>query len=292
MLGLGLSSKPISCSNGKRSADSARLVTVVLLLRSIAAGALCAALTDTAQAGPDPCTGIGTVTCSGNQSAGVANPPPGTTILNINSLTSDIMPTNGQPGIIFENSSDITLNSDTRPYVINSVATQFEIIPGIIVSNEPVGIFLSSTRAITLTSSGNMSVVGDFGVGIFASSSGGAVTIESSATYLLRVAVAPGSTRLLSSVPSALCRQATYQLRVMRVSPSGSLPNRTTAQSASHRLVTYPSPVIQVAEPGSRANRTAAESPSHRQATYPSPVAVALGSMPRGPPSTSRRPAT
>ncbi len=178
MLGLGLSSKPICSSNGRRSADSARFVTVVLLLRAIAAGALCATLMDTAQAGPDPCTGIGTVTCSGNQSAGVANPSPGTTILNINSLTSDIMPTNGQPGIMFESSSDITVNSDTRPYVINSVATQFEIIPGIVVSNEPVGIFLSSTGAITLTSSGNTSVVGDDGVGIFASSSGGAVTIE------------------------------------------------------------------------------------------------------------------
>jgi hypothetical protein len=119
MLGFGLSSKPISCSNGKRSADSARLVTVVLLLRSIAAGALCAALTDTAQAGPDLWTGIGTVTCSGNQSAGVANPPFGTTILNVNSLTSDIRPTNGQPGIVFESfesNNDITLNSDTKPY--------------------------------------------------------------------------------------------------------------------------------------------------------------------------------
>ncbi len=213
MLGFGLSSKSIRCSNGKRSADSARLVTVVLLLRSIAAGALCAILTDTARAGPDPCTGIGTVTCSGNQSAGVADPPPGTTILNINSLTSDIMPTNGQPGIIFESSSDITLNSDTRPYVINSVATQFEIIPGIIVSNEPVGIFLSSTRAITLTSLGNMSVVGDFGVGIFASSFGGAVTIELSGD--ISVAGSGGSGINASSVLGAVSVVSSGDISIM-----------------------------------------------------------------------------
>lgn len=166
MLGFGLSSKPIRCSNAKRVSRPGEAGHRVSLLGTIAAGALCATLTDAAQAEPDPCTGTGTVTCSGNQSAGIANPPPGTSILNVNSLTSDIMPTNGQPGITFESSSDITLNSDTRPYVINSVARQFEIIPGIIVSNEPVGIFLSSAGAINLTSSGNMSVVGDFGVGI------------------------------------------------------------------------------------------------------------------------------
>lgn len=180
MLGFGLSSKPIRCSNAKRVSRPGEAGHRVSLLGTIAAGALCATLTDAAQAEPDPCTGTGTVTCSGNQSAGIANPPPGTSILNVNSLTSDIMPTNGQPGITFESSSDITLNSDTRPYVINSVARQFEIIPGIIVSNEPVGIFLSSAGAINLTSSGNMSVVGDFGVGIYAFSFGGAVSIESS----------------------------------------------------------------------------------------------------------------
>jgi hypothetical protein len=180
MLGFGLSSKPIRCSNAKRVSRLGEAGHRVWLLGTIAAGALCATLTDAAQAGPDPCTGTGTVTCSGNQSAGIANPPPGTSILNVNSLTSDIKPTNGQPGITFESSSDITLNSDTRPYIINSVATQFEIIPGIIVSNEPVGILLSSAGAINLTSSGNTSIVGDFGVGIFAFSFGGAVSIESS----------------------------------------------------------------------------------------------------------------
>src|SRR5215469_2193863 len=74
-----------------------------VVLCTIAAGVGCAA--NPAQAGPDPCTGIGVVTCSGNQSAGVANPPPGTTVLNVNSLTSDIAPTNGQPGISFATSS-------------------------------------------------------------------------------------------------------------------------------------------------------------------------------------------
>jgi hypothetical protein len=119
-----------------------------------AAGALCAAFPAAVRAGPDPCTGVGVVTCSGNQSAGVTNPPPGTTVLNVNSLTSNIVPINDQPGILFFSSNDITLNSATSPFRI--------IQSGLFVD----GIVAASDGAVNLTSSGNISIRGISAAGI------------------------------------------------------------------------------------------------------------------------------
>jgi uncharacterized protein with beta-barrel porin domain len=140
------------------------------------AAALSAAAPATVLAGPDPCTGVGVVTCSGNQSAGVGNPPPGTTVLNVNSLTTDIAPPlgSGQPGILFFGSGDITLNNATSPYRI-------------IVSDDFVdGIVAQSDGAVTVTTSGNIAIRGAFASGInLLSFAGGTITLTSSSAISL-----------------------------------------------------------------------------------------------------------
>ena len=87
------------------------------LLSTVAAGALSFAITGGAQAGPDACVTNGTVaTCTGNQSAGIANgavpspdfnSPPITT-LNVNNLTQAIDPASGTLGISFVNLTGVT----------------------------------------------------------------------------------------------------------------------------------------------------------------------------------------
>src|SRR6478672_1876935 len=121
----------------------------------LTAGAFCAASPASVQADPDPCTGAGVVTCSGNQSAGVIAPA-GTSVLNVNSLTSTIAPAigSGQPGILFFGSGDMTLNSATGPF-------------GLITSDDFVdGIVVQTDGAIKVTSSGNISTNGMFANGI------------------------------------------------------------------------------------------------------------------------------
>ncbi|HUC70534.1 MAG TPA: hypothetical protein VMS01_05020, partial [Stellaceae bacterium] len=142
----------------------------------VAAGALCAAAPATVQAGPDPCTGVGTVTCSGNQSAGVENPPPGTTVLNVNTLTSDITPAigSGQPGILFFGTGNLTLVSATSPF-------------GIITSEDFVdGVVVASDGAVNVATSGNISTKGLAANGInLLSFAGGAVNLTSSSDISL-----------------------------------------------------------------------------------------------------------
>jgi len=74
----------------------------------LTAGVFCACSPAAVQADPDPCTGVGVVTCSGNQSLGVLELTSGTTVLNVNSLTSTIAPPvgSGVPGILFFGSGD------------------------------------------------------------------------------------------------------------------------------------------------------------------------------------------
>ncbi|HEV7996892.1 MAG TPA: autotransporter domain-containing protein [Stellaceae bacterium] len=151
----------------------------------MAAGALCAASPAAVQAAPDPCTGVGVVTCSGNQSEGVDNPPPGTTVLNVNSLTSTIAPAigSGQPGILFFGSGNITLNSATGRF-------------GIITSDDFVdGIIAQSDGGVKVTSSGNIAVKGLFANGInLLSFSGGAINLTSSSD----ISLAQGGNGLLA----------------------------------------------------------------------------------------------
>ena len=92
------------------------------LLRSVAAGALALAAAAPAVAEPDACVGVGgpNVTCTGDQSDGVALGPPGE-VFNVNSLTTDIAPNINIPGIfIFRIGGDMTLNSATGPFLINA----------------------------------------------------------------------------------------------------------------------------------------------------------------------------
>ena len=150
-----------------------------------AGGALCAASPATVIAAPDPCTGVGVVTCSGNQSQGVGNPPPGTTVLNVNSLTSTIAPAigSGQPGILFFGAGNITLNSATGRF-------------GIITSDDFVdGIVAQSDGGIKVTSSGNIAVKGLFANGInLLSFSGGVINLASSSD----ISLAQGGNGLLA----------------------------------------------------------------------------------------------
>jgi uncharacterized protein with beta-barrel porin domain len=146
-------------------------------LRIVAAAvALCAVSSTTVQAGPDPCTGVGTVTCSGDQSVGVDNPPPGTTVLNVNSLTANIAPSaaSGQPGILFAGSGNITLNSATGPFAIISSGDFVD------------GIVAAADGGIKLTNSGNISINGIFanGINVF-SYAAGAINVASSSDISL-----------------------------------------------------------------------------------------------------------
>jgi len=155
--------------------DRARLRDLPLLRIIVAAGALCAASPAGVRAAPDPCTGVGIVTCSGNQSAGV-DAPPGTSVLNVNSLTTDIAPTigSGQPGILFFGTGDITLVSATSPFRI-------------VISDDFVdGIVAQSDGAIKATTSGNIAIKGLFANGInLLSFAGGAISLASSSDISL-----------------------------------------------------------------------------------------------------------
>ena len=104
--------------------------------------------------------------------------PPTTSVLNVNSLTSNIAPASGSgnPGILFFSSGagDLTLNSATGPFKIN-------------ISQDFVdGIVATSGGAVNVTTSGNISIKGLFANGINVSSfAGGAVNVASSSDISL-----------------------------------------------------------------------------------------------------------
>jgi len=175
---------------------SSRPCNVPILRTVLAAGALCAASPAGVQAAPDPCTGVGVVTCSGNQSAGVENPPPGTTVLNVDSLTSNIAPAigSGQPGILFFDNGNITLNSATGPF---RIITSDDFVDGIVAQ---------SGGAVKVTTSGGIAIKGLFANGInLLSFTGGAVNLTSSSDISLEqggngiLAYSDGTVALTSS---------------------------------------------------------------------------------------------
>jgi fibronectin-binding autotransporter adhesin len=138
----------------------------------LAGAAVCWLLADGSNpvhAGPDPCTGVGTVTCTGNQSAGVANPPAGTTVLNVGSLTADIVPAAGVAGIEFtSNFIPNTTNVGAAPLILNASTVPFKIIlPSASSSFVPVGVAAAGGGAVTVDFSG--SIIGQGGgIGISA----------------------------------------------------------------------------------------------------------------------------
>jgi hypothetical protein len=81
--------------------------------------AYAAALLPGSASANSPCTIAGsTETCTGDQSGGIANPPPGISVLNVNSLTTGITPPAGTDGIVFQNNAggSVTINSDVTPF--------------------------------------------------------------------------------------------------------------------------------------------------------------------------------
>jgi hypothetical protein len=140
----------------------------VLLLGTVAAGALCIAAPRGADAGPGPCI-VGpanVVTCSGNQSDGIESgtdfDPVAIDTLNVNNLTQNIAPAAAVSGIFFQRTGALTVNSNTG----NSE---------ILVSAGANGISARSTAGggVTVNHSGNVS--GDSGqTGILATSNSNA----------------------------------------------------------------------------------------------------------------------
>lgn len=89
------------------------------LFCSVAIGALSLNGLSGAIAGPGPCSSVAnTVTCTGDQSAGAFFGGPPDDTLKVNSLTSDITPAAGTPGVRFGSTGNITIESDTGVFRI------------------------------------------------------------------------------------------------------------------------------------------------------------------------------
>jgi hypothetical protein len=135
-----------------------------LLLGSVAAGV---AIFGYGRAAYAACTTVGTtMTCTGDLSGGVAATNP-VTVLNVNSLTTDITPVATVHGINFTSDGAITIVSDTgdSEIIVTGPATD--------------GIFASSSgsEAVSVTHTGD--ITSTLNVGIYARSDGGTVTTVS-----------------------------------------------------------------------------------------------------------------
>jgi len=166
------------------------------LLHAAIIGALSLSWPDVTTAGPGPCITAGTtVTCTGDQSAGIVSgtdflAPPVTT-LNVNSLTANITPASGFPGISFQNLGDVTINSNTGSYGITVTGANasgigaYSNFGNVAINNTgkittlgagSTGIDTGATiGAITITNTGMISGGGDNSVGINADGTHGFV---------------------------------------------------------------------------------------------------------------------
>lgn len=104
-----------------------RISTVALLLT---ASGWAVGLHGRAHAGPGPCVAgpVGTVTCTGDHSAGIRSgiigfdfQTPATTTLFVNGLTRDIAPAGGEAGISFYSTSDIAIETAASNFSIVTV---------------------------------------------------------------------------------------------------------------------------------------------------------------------------
>jgi hypothetical protein len=107
-----------------------------------------------------------TVTCTGDLSTGAATTNPAT-LLNVNSLTTDIAPGIGD-GLNFTSDDTITIVSDTGPFRI--IASD--------IGAKGIYAYASGAGAVSVTHSGD--IVSESGRGISAFSGSGPVTIDSS----------------------------------------------------------------------------------------------------------------
>jgi len=143
------------------------------LLGTVTAGAMFFGYGRRADAGPDPCTtAVNVATCQGDQSDGITNqggtpdftsPPVDT--LNVNNLTANIAPASGVDGINFTSVGAITIIIDVTPYGIVTTGAGAD------------GIFAqSSTGAITVDSTGD--ITANNARGIYARSFGAGTTVS------------------------------------------------------------------------------------------------------------------
>ena len=140
------------------------------MLGTAAAGALIAAHPQSADAGPGPCLPPGgiTVTCTGDQSDGIASGTDFnallTRTLNVNNLTQDIAPAAGISGISFDSFLSVTINSDTTdgPGGPFEISTTGDFADGIYAD--------SDVGSVRVTHTGDITTDGDFSIGIFADS--------------------------------------------------------------------------------------------------------------------------
>lgn len=181
------------------------------LLGTVAAGALWLGAPRDAKAGPQLCTISGaspnqTATCQGNQSNGITSAgatdfdPAAVETLNVNTLTTDIMPAAGVAGIYFRRigaGNDIVINSDTTdgpggPFAIivnGALADGIDAISDSAITIDHTGAIDASAgrdgivAQVTATGTGPLSITSDGNVtggtnGIFAVNVGtGALTV-------------------------------------------------------------------------------------------------------------------
>ncbi len=185
-----------------------------LLLGTVAAGMLLIGYGRRAYAGPGPCSGGTTVTCTGDQSNGITNvggtpdfTSPPTTTLNVNSLTKNITPAAGVNGIYFLSDGNITINSDTTdgpggPFVISTNGafadgiSAYSNFGAINVTHEgdlhatgayANGIYTNSYGNTRIEHTGNITTTGAYrSEGIYAYSAAGSVSITQNGTITTR----------------------------------------------------------------------------------------------------------
>ena len=144
------------------------------LFGTVAAGALLVSTPRQAKAGPAACVlSLGTATCTGDQSAGIASGvdfPASYTTLNVNSLTQNIAPAPGTSGIGFQGSTNVNITSNTNPFSIS------------VTGSGANGINATAPGAITINHTGD--ITSTDGREIYAHSSlvGGSVYVQSSGT--------------------------------------------------------------------------------------------------------------
>ncbi len=146
-------------------------------LGAVAAGALMFGYGRTARAQivppAPPCDAISgggtTVTCTGNLQPGVRldNGAGPYTTLNVNTLNQNIAPANGVGGIRFRSIGDVTINSDTGPFEINTTGLAFGIDALSVtssatvnhtgnISSELEGIIVLADQAVSVTTTGDI----------------------------------------------------------------------------------------------------------------------------------------
>ncbi len=220
------------------------------LVCSVAFGALSLGGLGGAIAGPGPCSSVAnTVTCTGDQSAGAFFGGPPDDTLKVNSLTSDITPAAGTPGVRFGSTGNITIESDTGGFRIITTGANAR---GVTAQTGGGSVTVTSTGAIstagadsdgiyavsfanapvTVTSTGAIATTGADASGIFAGSySGGGTTVSSKGNITTSGANSDGISAEASS-------GATTVVSTGNISTTGASSDGISASASSATTVT------------------------------------------------------